>query len=64
MLYTRENDVLPKTIAGKENAKAYFTTLTMDLSRLTMNLSRLTMDLRSVTTKIKKARSLLDSVPC
>ena len=57
MLYTRENDVLPKTIAGKENAKAYFTTLTMDLSRLTMNL-------RSVTTKIKKARSLLDSVPC
>lgn len=57
MLYTRENDVLPKTIAGKENAKAYFTTLTMDLSRLTM-------DLRSVTTKIKKARSLLDSVPC
>lgn len=57
MLYTRENDALPKTIAGKENAKAYFTTLTMDLSRLTM-------DLRSVTTKIKKARSLLDSVPC
>lgn len=57
MLYTRENDVLPKTIAGKENAKAYFTTLTMDLSELTM-------DLRSVTTKIKKARSLLDSVPC
>lgn len=57
MLYTRENDVLPKTIAGKENAKAYFTTLTMDLSRLTM-------DLRSVTTKIKKARSLPDSVPC
>lgn len=57
MLYTRENDVLPKTIAGKENAKAYFTTLTMDLSRLTMNL-------RSVTTKIKKARSLPDSVPC
>lgn len=47
MLYTRENDVLPKTIAGKENAKAYFTTLTMDLSELTM-------DLRSVTTKIKK----------
>ena len=57
MLYTRENDVLPKTIAGKENAKAYFTTLTMDLSELTM-------DLRSVTTNIKKARSLLDSVPC
>lgn len=57
MLYTRENDVLPKTIAGKENAKAYFTTLTMDLSELTM-------DLRSVTTKIKKARSLPDSVPC
>lgn len=57
MLYTRGNDVLPKTIAGKENAKAYFTTLTMDLSELTM-------DLRSVTTKIKKARSLLDSVPC
>lgn len=57
MLYTLENDVLPKTIAGKENAKAYFTTLTMDLSELTM-------DLRSVTTKIKKARSLLDSVPC
>ena len=57
MLYARENDVLPKTIAGKENAKAYFTTLTMDLSELTM-------DLRSVTTKIKKARSLLDSVPC
>ena len=49
MLYTRENDVLPKTIAGKENAKAYFTTLTMDLSELTM-------DLRSVTTKIKKRR--------
>ncbi len=64
MLYTRENDVLPKTIAGKENTKAYFTTLTMDLSGLTMNLSRLTMDLRSVTTKIKKARSLPDSVPC
>lgn len=57
MLYTRENDALPKTIAGKENAKAYFTTLTMDLSELTM-------DLRSVTTKIKKARSLPDSVPC
>lgn len=57
MLYTRENDVLPKTIGRKENAKAYFTTLTMDLSELTM-------DLRSVTTKIKKARSLLDSVPC
>ena len=57
MLYTRENDALPKTIAGKENAKASFTTLTMDLSELTM-------DLRSVTTKIKKARSLLDSVPC
>lgn len=57
MLYTRENDALPKTIAGKENAKAYFTMLTMDLSELTM-------DLRSVTTKIKKARSLLDSVPC
>ena len=57
MLYTRENDALPKTIAGKENAKAYFTTLTMDLSELTM-------DLRRVTTKIKKARSLLDSVPC
>lgn len=57
MLYTRENDVLPKTIGRKGNAKAYFTTLTMDLSGLTM-------DLRSVTTKIKKARSLLDSVPC
>ena len=57
MLYARENDALPKTIAGKENAKAYFTTLTMDLSELAM-------DLRSVTTKIKKARSLLDSVPC
>lgn len=57
MLYTRENDVLPKTIGRKENAKAYFTALTMDLSELTM-------DLRSVTTKIKKARSLLDSVPC
>lgn len=57
MLYTRENDALPKTIAGKENAKAYFTTLTMDLSELTM-------DLRSVTTKIKKARILPDSVPC
>lgn len=38
MLYTRENDVLPKTIGRKENAKAYFTTLTMDLSGLTMNL--------------------------
>ena len=36
MLYTRENDALPKTIAGKENAKAYFTTLTMDLSELTI----------------------------
>lgn len=57
MLCTQENDVLPKTIGRKENAKAYFTTLTMDLSELTM-------DLRSVTTKIKKARSLLDSVPC
>lgn len=57
MLYTRENDVLPKTIGRKGNAKANFTTLTMDLSGLTM-------DLRSVTTKIKKARSLLDSVPC
>lgn len=57
MLYTRENDALPKTIGRKGNAKAYFTTLTMDLSELTM-------DLRSVTTKIKKARSLLDSVPC
>ena len=64
MLYTRENDALPKTIGRKGNAKAYFTTLTMDLSGLTMNLSRLTMDLRSVTTKIKKARSLPDSVPC
>lgn len=57
MLYTRENDALPKTIGRKGNAKAYFTTLTMDLSRLTM-------DLRSVTTKIKKARILPDSVPC
>ena len=57
MLYTRENDVLPKTIGRKGNAKANFTTLTMDLSGLTM-------DLRSATTKIKKARSLLDSVPC
>ena len=56
MLYTRENDVLPKTIAGKENAKAYFTTLTMDLSRLTM-------DLRSVTTKIKKHGAFLTPCP-
>lgn len=45
MLYTRENDVLPKTIAGKENAKAYFTTLTMDLSELTMNLSSVKRDI-------------------
>lgn len=45
MLYTRENDVLPKTIAGKENAKAYFTTLTMDLSRLTMNLRSVKRDI-------------------
>lgn len=45
MLYTRENDVLPKTIAGKENAKAYFTTLTMDLSRLTMNLRNVKRDI-------------------
>lgn len=50
MLYTRENDVLPKTIAGKENAKAYFTTLTMDLSELTM-------DLRSVKRDIIKPSS-------
>lgn len=45
MLYTRENDVLPKTIAGKENAKAYFTTLTMDLSELTMNLRSVKRDI-------------------
>lgn len=45
MLYTRENDVLPKTIAGKENAKAYFTTLTMDLSGLTMNLRSVKRDI-------------------
>lgn len=45
MLYTRENDVLPKTIAGKENAKAYFTTLTMDLSELTINLSSVKRDI-------------------
>lgn len=45
MLYTRENDALPKTIAGKENAKAYFTTLTMDLSRLTMNLRSVKRDI-------------------
>lgn len=45
MLYTRENDVLPKTIAGKENAKAYFTTLTMDLSGLTMNLRNVKRDI-------------------
>lgn len=45
MLYTRENDVLPKTIAGKENAKAYFTTLTMDLSELTMDLSSVKRDI-------------------
>ncbi len=57
MLYTRENDVLPKTIAGKENAKAYFTTLTMDLSRLTMDLSRLIMNLRSVKRDIIKPSS-------
>lgn len=45
MLYTRENDVLPKTIAGKENTKAYFTTLTMDLSELTMNLRSVKRDI-------------------
>ena len=45
MLYARENDVLPKTIAGKENAKAYFTTLTMDLSVLTINLSSVKSDI-------------------
>lgn len=45
MLYTRENDALPKTIAGKENAKAYFTTLTMDLSELTMNLRSVKRDI-------------------
>lgn len=45
MLYARENDVLPKTIAGKENAKAYFTTLTMDLSGLTMNLRSVKRDI-------------------
>ena len=45
MLYTRENDVLPKTIAGKENTKAYFTTLTMDLSGLTMNLRSVKRDI-------------------
>lgn len=45
MLYTRENDALPKTIAGKENAKAYFTTLTMDLSGLTMNLRNVKRDI-------------------
>lgn len=48
MLYTRENDALPKTIAGKENAKAYFTTLTMDLSGLTMNLSSVKRDIISL----------------
>lgn len=45
MLYTRENDALPKTIAEKENAKAYFTTLTMDLSGLTMNLRSVKRDI-------------------
>lgn len=45
MLYTRENDVLPKTIGRKENAKAYFTTLTMDLSGLTINLSSVKRDI-------------------
>lgn len=45
MLYTRENDALPKTIGRKENAKAYFTTLTMDLSRLTMNLRNVKRDI-------------------
>ncbi len=45
MLYTRENDVLPKTIGRKENAKAYFTTLTMDLSGLTMNLRSVKRDI-------------------
>lgn len=45
MLYTRENDALPKTIVGKENAKAYFTTLTMDLSGLTMNLRSVKRDI-------------------
>ena len=45
MLYARENDVLPKTIAGKENAKAYFTTLAMDLSGLTMNLRSVKRDI-------------------
>lgn len=50
MLYTRENDALPKTIGRKGNAKAYFTTLTMDLSELTM-------DLRSVKRDIIKPSS-------
>lgn len=45
MLYARENDALPKTIAGKENAKAYFTTLTMDLSGLTINLNSVKRDI-------------------
>lgn len=50
MLYTRENDALPKTIGRKGNDKAYFTTLTMDLSELTM-------DLRSVKRDIIKPSS-------
>lgn len=50
MLYTRENDALPKTIGRKENAKTYFT-------RLTMDLSELTMDLRSVKRDIIKPSS-------
>lgn len=45
MLYTRENDALPKTIGRKGNAKAYFTTLTMDLSGLTMNLRSVKRDI-------------------
>lgn len=45
MLCTQENDVLPKTIGRKENAKAYFTTLTMDLSELTMNLRSVKRDI-------------------
>lgn len=45
MLCTQENDVLPKTIGRKGNAKAYFTTLTMDLSGLTMNLRSVKRDI-------------------
>lgn len=45
MLYTRENDALPKTIGRKGNDKAYFTTLTMDLSGLTMNLRSVKRDI-------------------